>query len=657
MCGIAGIYGIDHGNAVRISTLKKMASSLSHRGPDEAGFFLGENIGLAHTRLSIIDINGGSQPIFNEDKNLCVVFNGEIFNYIELREILKKKRHKFYTQSDTEVIVHMYEEYGKECFTYFNCQFAIALWDERNKELILARDRVGICPLFYSLLPDRTFLFGSEIKSIFCHPRVQPEIDTAGINQIFTLWANIPPRTVFKDIKELAPGSYLSVSPKGITQNKFWRMQFPDKDDYEKRPLLYYSNRLKELLSAAVTIRLRADVPVAAYLSGGIDSSIISSLAKKNHTNSLKTFSVAFNDPQFDERYYQNEMVGMLKTDHHMIEADHDSIGNSFSDVIRSAEKPMLRTAPAPLYLLSRHVRDNNIKVVLTGEGADEFFGGYDIFKEDKIRRFWANCPESKLRPKLFSVLYPFIARDPRMETFWQSFFRKGLTDTKNKYYSQTVRWANTSQIKRFFSREYLSNFSEEAIFQELDDYVDPDMHRWDPLCQAQYLEAMLFMSGYLLSSQGDRMMMGNSVEGRFPFLDPDVIEFANTIPPEYKICGLNEKFLLKKTFENILPSPIIRRVKQPYRAPISKCFSGGNLASAMLTDEMITKYGYFDADSVGKLLNKLKSSDWRNISERDDMSLVGIASMQLLHHHFVANGKNEFSIVNNTSNVLQQTV
>ena len=657
MCGIAGIYNIDNRDAVDTSTLRRMASSLSHRGPDEKGFFMNENIGLAHTRLSIIDLSGGSQPIFNEDRNLCVIFNGEIFNYIELKENLKKKGHKFYTQSDTEIIVHMYEEYGKDCFTFFNGQFAIALWDEKNKELILARDRVGICPLFYSLLPDRTFLFGSEMKSIFCHPGMQAEIDPAGINQIFTLWVNIPPRTVFKNVKELAPGSYLSVSPKGVTNGKFWRMQFPDKNGYEKRSLLYYSNRLQELLHDAVTIRLRADVPVAAYLSGGLDSSIISSLAKKQHSNALKTFSVVFSDPQFDERGYQNEMAGSLKTDHHMIGADYASIGNSFSDVIWSSEKPMLRTAPAPLYLLSRFVRDHDIKVVLTGEGADEFFGGYDIFKEDKIRRFWAKFPESKWRPKLFSALYPFIARDPRMERFWQSFFRKNLTDTGNKYYSQTVRWSNTAQIKRFFNREYFSNFNEEAILQDLDDYVNPDMHRWDPLCQAQYLEATLFMSGYLLSSQGDRMMMGNSVEGRFPFLDSDVIEFASTIPPEYKICGLNEKFLLKKAFQNILPSSIVSRVKQPYRAPISKCFSGDNLASTMFTNEMITKYGYFDTESVEKLLSKLRSSEWTNISERDDMSLAGIASMQLLHHHFVESSKGQFSIADNALDSLQQII
>ncbi len=642
MCGIAGIYNVKTNRPVDQTLLDRMAESMNHRGPDENGFHQKGSVGLAHTRLSIIDLSGGSQPIYNENRNLCVVFNGEIFNYIELRAILEKKGHAFYTHSDTEVIVHMYEEFGKECFNQFNGQFAIALWDEKNKELLLVRDRVGVRPLFYSVLPDGTLLFASEMKTIFSYPGFEPEIDPDGINQIFTLWVNIPPRTVFKGVSELAPGHLMTVSPRGIAVNRFWRMQFPDEHDYEDRPLSYYTARLQELLYDAVTLRLRADVPVAAYLSGGLDSSIITSLVKKHHVNDLITFSVAFGDKNFDERRYQNEMVTLLKTDHRVIEATYDAIGEAFSDVVWFSEKPMIRTAPAPLFLLSGLVRNNGIKVVLTGEGADEFFGGYDIFKEDKIRRFWARNPESKLRPRLFSALYPFISRDPRLERFWQMFFKKDLADTGNNYYSQLVRWHNTSQIKRFFTDDYQERFSDETLYHDLDSYIDPDIKRWHPLCRAQYLEATLFMSGYLLSSQGDRMMMGNSIEGRFPFLDHTVIEFANRIPPVYKIYGLNEKFALKKAFEDILPDSVIHRVKQPYRAPISQCFAADNFASSMLNAETVRKYGYFDPGSVELLLNKFRSQEWRNISERDDMTMVGMISMQLLHHHFIDKGMDD---------------
>jgi asparagine synthase (glutamine-hydrolysing) len=642
MCGIAGIYNVKTDKPADRFLLAKMADTMKHRGPDENGFHVKGSAGLAHTRLSIIDLSGGSQPIYNEDRSLCVVFNGEIYNYIELRSILEQKGHTFYTRSDTEVIVHMYEEYGKECFNRFNGQFAIALWDERNRELVLVRDRVGVRPLFYSILPDGTFLFASEMKTIFSYPGFIPEIDPEGINQIFTIWVNIPPRTVFKGVNELAPGHFMTVSRKGVMEHAYWRMRFPDEHDYEDKPLSYYTERLQGLLYDAVTLRLRADVPVAAYLSGGLDSSIITSLVKKHHINDLVTFSVAFGDRNFDERRYQNEMVDLLKTDHRVIEATYDTIGEAFSDVVWFSEKPMIRTAPAPLFLLSGLVRSNGIKVVLTGEGDDEFFGGYDIFKEDKIRRFWARNPASKLRPRLFSALYPFIARDPRLERFWQMFFKKDLADSGNNYYSQLVRWHNTSQIKRFFTDEYQERFTEESIYHDLDRYIDPDIKRWHPLCQAQYLEATLFMSGYLLSSQGDRMMMGNSIEGRFPFLDHNVIEFAATIPPMYKIYGLNEKYALKKAFEDILPGSVLHRVKQPYRAPISQCFAGDNFAASMLNEGLVRKYGYFDPASVKLLLNKFRAQEWKNIGERDDMTMVGLISMQLLHHHFIDKGMDD---------------
>ncbi len=614
-----------------------MVHSLFHRGPDEDGFYIKNNIGLGQRRLSIIDLSTGTQPIFNEKKDICIVFNGEIYNYVELREDLEKKGHRFYTTSDTEVIVHLYEEYGNDCLQFLNGQFAIALWDEKNKKLLLARDRVGIRPLFYSILDDGTFLFGSEMKAIFCHPAITPGIDPTGLGQVFTLWVSVPPRTVFKKINELPPGHFMVVTPGSVETESYWKLQYPGEKEYENRPPAYYTGRLKELIHNAVTLRLRADVPVAAYLSGGIDSSVISALVKKYHNNDLITFSVAFEDAAYDERSYQEEMVRFLGTDHRMVVADYKKIGDAFSDVVKFAERPMIRTAPSPLYILSGLVRENGIKVVLTGEGADEVFGGYNIFKEDKIRRFWAESPKSAVRPRLLLPLYPYISRDPRTDRFWQGFFKKGLEDTGNKYYSHLIRWNNTSQIKRYFSDTYSGAFDDEGIFEELDRYIDPDILRWHPLCRAQYLEKMLFMSGYLLSSQGDRMMMGHSVEGRFPFLDHTVIEFANTIPPKYKIKVLNEKYILKKAYEDMLPQRVVKRDKQPYRAPIYQCFMGGDsLAAGMLKRETIEQYGYFNPDIVERLLLKFSQEGGKNVSARDDMALVGIVSLQLLHHHFL---------------------
>jgi len=635
MCGITGIYRIKSGEPVSRDELIPMTDALRHRGPDEYGYYLNGNLGLGHSRLSIIDLSGSSQPVYNEDKSICVVFNGEIFNYIELRDVLKAKGHRFYTTGDTETIVHAYEEYGIDFVDQLNGQYTIALWDAKRRELVLARDRVGILPLYYSLLNDGSIIFASEIKGILASKLISPEIDYEGVNQVFSLWVNIPPRTVFKGINELAPGKMLTISEAGIKERRYWGYTFPGINEYEDKPLSYYTSRLEELIYDSVKLRLRADVTVASYLSGGLDSSIVSALVKKHHNRDLVTFSVGFSDEAFDERAWQMEMVNHIGTDHRMVNADYDSISASFSDVVFHAEKPMIRSAPAPLYILSRLVRENGIKVVLTGEGADEFFGGYNIFKEDMIRRFWARNPESVKRPKLLSALYPYIARNSRGNAFWHSFFGKGLADTDNPHYSHSIRWGNTSQIKRFFKDGLLDEGYDAAA--ELEEYLSPDIMKWHPLCRAQYLEASLFLPGYLLSSQGDRMLMANSVEGRFPFLDHRVIEFAATIPPEYKIRGLNEKYILKKIYGDILPESISSRPKQPYRAPIARSFiDRETLAASMLDNDTIRRHGYFNSENVELLLNKYRKNSGNSSGERDDMAIAGIVSMQLLHHHFI---------------------
>ena len=473
------------------------------------------------------------------------------------------------------------------------------------------------------------------MKSILGSGMINSELDNEGLNQIFSIWVNIPPRTVFKGINELAPGKMLSISDTGVKESRYWSLDFPDMASYDNNPLSFYTSRLEELIYDSVKIRLRSDVPVASYLSGGLDSSIVSALIKKHHNNDLITFSVGFNDSSFDERAWQTEMVKHIGTDHRMTEAGYDNISALFSDVIYHAEKPVIRSAPAPLYILSRLVRENGIKVVLTGEGADEFFGGYNIFKEDMIRRFMARDPDSKKRPEILKALYPYIAKNTRGYAFWLSFFKKGFTETENPYYSHSLRWGNTAQIKRFFSDGFSDN--EENISSELGSYLSPDLMKWHPLCRAQYMEAALFLPGYLLSSQGDRMLMANSVEGRFPFLDHKVIEFAATIPPEYKIRGLNEKYALKKTYENILPESITTRPKQPYRAPIAPCFiDRDTVASSMLETETIKKYGRFDHERVEMLLNKYRKNTNSAPGERDEMTIAAIVSTQLLHYHFI---------------------
>jgi len=643
MCGIAGIYNRRSHEPASQKVIADMIKTLHHRGPDETGFYCNGPVSLGHSRLSIIDLSGGSQPIFNEDRSISVVFNGEIFNYVELREPLIRQGHRFYTHSDTEVIVHLYEQYGLDFVHHMNGQFAIALWDGKKQQLVLVRDRMGIRPVFYAVTSQGSLIFGSEMKALFQHPGVQAELDPTGLDQVFSFWGNIPPRTVFKNVSELAPGCMILADADRLETRQYWDVTYPAEHDYDDRPLEYYVEGLREILYDAVTIRLRADVPVAAYLSGGIDSSVIAGLVKKYHNNDLITFSVAFAEEEYDESNYQMEMVEHIGTDHHIIKAHNADIGESFSDVVRYSEKPLIRTAPGPLYLLSGLVRSNNIKVVLTGEGADEIFGGYNIFKEDKIRRFMARNPLSQKRPKLLQSLYPYIKRDPRTFKFWQAFFNKGLTDTASPWYSHMIRWDNTARIKSYFSPEYRNEFDGEAVMRSLEQYVSPVMMTWHPLCRAQYLETKLFLPGYLLSSQGDRMMMGNSVEGRFPFLDYRVVEFASKIPPKYKIHGLNEKFILKKAYQDMLPPSIVNRPKQPYRAPISHCFGEKkSLASAMLDDDAIISSGIFNPESVSSLKKKVFNGSGGSVSARDDMAVAGIISTQLLHHHFVASPRHK---------------
>ena len=419
MCGIAGVLHPD-ARPVDAPSLRRMARALSHRGPDAEGYYERPGIGLGHRRLSIIDLSTGQQPLANEDGTVWVAFNGEIFNYVELRSDLEKRGHRFSTRSDTETLVHLYEELGPRFVERLNGQFAIALWDEPRRRLVLARDRVGIRPLFHATLADGTVLFGSEIKALLAHGALRAEIDPVAVGQISTLWVPVPPRTAFKGIAELGPGRMLVFDGGRRTEHQYWRHEFPREHEYEEHSCEHWQEQVRELLYDAVRLQLRADVPVATYLSGGLDSSILTAIVKRHHISNLTTFSVGFTDARFDERDFQRQMVDHLDTDHRHVDVDLDDIGNDFERVVWFAERPLMRTAPAPLLRLSALVRSAGIKVVLTGEGADEIFGGYNLFREDKVRRFWSRDPASDMRPALLSRLYGYVDRGAKAEAFWK---------------------------------------------------------------------------------------------------------------------------------------------------------------------------------------------------------------------------------------------
>ena len=394
MCGIAGMFERKRTRSVVEADMRQMLAALRHRGPDEFGILLDREIGLGNARLSIIDLGGGSQPIANEDETLWIVFNGEVFNYIELRADLEKLGHRFRTSSDTEVILHMFEEYGPQCLNKLNGQFAIAIWDKNKRQLFLGRDRLGVRPLFYTHTPDGALVFASEIKSILSTKRVNAEIDPAIVEQVFTYWSPLSPNTVFRGIKELPPGHFLIADNQSVQVERYWKNEFPmDADGLNTNGTRRVEEVIEEfraLLIDACRIRLRADVPVGSYLSGGLDSSTIASVVRRHTTNKLVTFSIAFSDQKFDESEFQMEMAAHLGTEHHVVRATHSEIADVFPQVVWHTEVPLMRTAPAPMFMLSKLVRDTGYKVVLTGEGADEFLAGYDIFKEAKVRRFWA---------------------------------------------------------------------------------------------------------------------------------------------------------------------------------------------------------------------------------------------------------------------------
>jgi asparagine synthase (glutamine-hydrolysing) len=649
MCGIAGIYNYHSPKEPSSEQIvKNMLSVINHRGPDESGVFIDENLGIGSVRLSIIDLSSGQQPMSDVSGRYWIVYNGEIFNYLELRLELEKKGVRFRTNSDTEVVIQMFNIYGADCLNRFNGQFAFCIWDRDKKELFLARDRVGIRPLFY-WSQNGAFAFCSEIKGLFCLDQIEKALDEESLSQIFTFWTTITPKTPFKNIFELQPGHFLHVSSKGLQVERYWSLQFSPEKGKPFRNITETMEELDELLYDAVKVRLRADVPVGAYLSGGLDSSVTTSYIKAINPDVLNTFSIGFANHEFDESKYQSEAAQFFGTNHTAFTCSSEDIASNFEETIYHTEYPILRTSPTPMFMLSKKVRENNIKVVITGEGADEVLGGYNIFKEAKIRNFWAREPESKIRPKLLTKLYPYLPLlKDSPEISLKMFFGYKLTETQNPFYSHLLRWNNTGRLKSFFSKDLLNSIQGIDNINNLYTQLPEGFENWSELAKSQYIETQIFMSGYLLSSQGDRMAMGNSIEGRYPFLDYRVIEFCSNLPDRFKLNGLNEKFILKKLSKGRIPESISSRSKQAYRAPISDSFFNQkvpDIVNNMLTPDSIKSQGIFDVTKVETLVSKMKQN--KSVSEIDQMAVVGIISTQILFKKFI-----QEPMIANTSNL-----
>lgn len=630
MCGIAGIYN-GHDEPADRELLLTLAGELKHRGPDGTGLLLDGPLGMVNTRLAIIDQAGGGQPISSDDGRYWLVQNGEIYNFPELRQELELLGRRFTTRSDSEVLVNAYRQWGPACLTRLNGDFAFAVWDSVSRELFLARDRFGVRPL-YLTEHNGSLAFASEVRALLRLPGQPREVSAAAVAHTFQLWSTLPGSSAFEGITELPAGHWLRFRPGQVRElRRWWELDFSL--PVETAPADELASELLDLLDDSVRLRMRADVPVGAYVSGGLDSAAIAALMLRGSAGPLAAFAVGFEDPGFDETLHQDELARQLELDLHRLTVTDADIARLFPEVIELSERPMLRTAPAPLLLLSRLAADRGHKVVLTGEGADELFAGYSIFKEAAVRRFWARDPGSKLRPQLFHRLHPYVNREmSRAGALLGSYYGAGLTDVADPLYSHHNRLRNGSRNLRFMSPEAraAAGDSADALLAVLPEgFTD-----FGPLGQAQYLETVTFMQGYLLHSQGDRMLMGNGVEGRFPFLDHRVAEFAMSLPARLRLNGLEEKYLLRRAVTPIVPQQVTKRSKRPYRAPLLRPFlsEGAPQWVGELLDPLnVQRSGLFDAALVSRLHDKVRANLSRGVSELDEMALIGVLSTLLL--------------------------
>lgn len=632
MCGIAGVARRAP-TGVSMDVLGRMAAAIRHRGPDGYGFFADALVGLAHVRLSIIDLAGGAQPMANEDGSVVVSYNGEVYNYRELAAELETRGHRFQSHCDTEVLVHGWEEWGPGLFQRLNGQFAFALYDRRTEQVILARDRFGVRPLFFAERGGDLY-FGSEVKALLATGEVAAQPDPVGLDQVFTFWAARPPRTPFRDVWSLEPGAWAVWSRGGLTHHRYYDLDYPEQADESGASL----QELDELLHSSVALRLRADVPVGAYLSGGLDSSITSALAAQASPFTLRTFSIAFQDPRFDESKFQQEVAASVGSMHLVRQIGNRDIADAFPAVVRHAETPLLRTAAVPMYHLARATREAGITVVLTGEGSDELFLGYDLFKEVAIRLFCLRQPGSAVRPRLFDRLYPYLAPagGAKGGELWRhSFLEAG--DPSDPLLSHLPRFRTAGWLREFYTGAMAEATRGHDALADLRAGLPTRFDRWSPLNRAAYLEMTTLLSPYLLSSQADRVGMAHAVEGRYPFLDHRLFEYAAALPTSSRLLGLREKRILRRWAKDLLPPSVLERTKQPYRAPDAPPFLAEGAPAwvgELLSPEGLSAAGAFEPHAVAGLVRRCREG--RAAGIREQQALVGVLSFQLWHREFV---------------------
>ena len=650
MCGIAGILPLTRNAPIPAGVLPNMANAIAHRGPDEEGFLVRPEVALASRRLSIVGLADGQQPMCNEDRSIWVVFNGEIFDFRDIRADLAGRGHRLRTHCDTEVIAHLYEDHGEEFFRRLRGQFAFALWDERRRLLLLARDRIGICPLFWTrqrTADGEYLLFASEIKALLASGMVRAAPDPRGLNHVFTFLGLPGPATCFRGVQLLLPGRYLAAQPGSAQQtpqvkcHAYWQLDFPDAGDEERGNAGQLTDQFEARMLKAVERRLRADVPVVSYLSGGVDSGLVTALAShlRGPGSSLPTFTIAVMDEDLDESARAQALAQRLNAPAHVVECAHAHLRDAYPALIRAAEAPVIDTACAALLMLARQVHAQGYKVALGGEGADEWLGGYSWFK---IRR-------------LANLLDP-LPGQPLSEEAHRTFFRlHGLPRLPRRLarqYRDAVEgsnaWLDFYQLLgvsrlMFFNADMRAMALRDVPFENLDLPRDR-MKRWHPFNRSVYLGGRIMLPGHLLAAKGDRVAMNAAVEVRYPYLDEDVVDFTAQLHPRWKLRGMRDKYLLRRLAQRWLPREVAWRRKAMFVAPFDSFHHHGERMPAWI-DQLVGKdsldrAGYFDAAAVAHWRNRLPAYRRGSYARTAvEMGLVGVVATQLWHHTFIDGG------------------
>jgi asparagine synthase (glutamine-hydrolysing) len=585
MCGITGIVSFDRRNEhLNQGVLVEMCQQIHHRGPDDQDYYLGDEVGFGFKRLSIVDLSGGRQPITNEDGNLIMVCNGEIFNYPELRKELEGKGHKFSSNTDIEVIVHLYEEHGADLVSRLNGQFAFAIFDKAKKRITFARDQFGVAPLFYTMTDQGDLVFGSEVKALLSYPGIAPDVNLNALDQIITFPGLTSPNSMFKGIHSFRPGE-LGIYENGeLKKRTYWDLNYPTEGGKVPpvKSFEEYKEALDDLLGKSVKRRLQADVPVGFYLSGGLDSCLISGMAQQNHQLSdVQTFSIEFEQSAINEVKYQRQMVDHLGAKHSSLLFNQNEIEQRLKQAVFHAETPLKETYNTCSLALSGLVKDKGLKVILTGEGADEMFAGYVGYRFDKERG---------------------NGFDDDLDTMMENDMRQQLWGDESFFYERDYV-AFEENKRAIYAPELGNNLNQfGALYQPLID--QSKLAGRSRLHQRSYVDFKLRISDHLLADHGDRVVFANSVEGRYPFLDIDLVEFVTSVPPEYKLNGMEEKYILKKMASKYVPQSIIDREKFSFVAPGCQYLLQNNIewVNDLLSYETIKRQGYFNPEVVERL-------------------------------------------------------